>query len=296
MMTEYDNFVAAQRQIDADSNDIVRLRVPEDPMVEAAVQPKGAMVLRCTLASEQGGYETVLSTASPVEDHTISKLEATHPMAPVDSPHSGRPDSQHSPLRWLPYEAAYKHTPVGSMVTLKPMGPPGPFNIVRTVRLARTSITLATALTNLMEHPVTTSIGERAYFAMPAVPWSPDSLLVNGKRLGDPLIGGYNALAALLRGQAIYWKNFNGQAAVQFPDGKRVGIEASLTREGGRIGPKELTPDMLVWHRPNTDTVCFEPIGGCVSGKIRENPIHDNHALSLQPKQSVRLTTTITLL
>lgn len=291
MMTEFAEFVTRQQEIGATVDDIVHLQVPEDPAVVADVRLKGAMVLGCTLANERGDHEAVLSTASSVRDYTAPKLGATHPMAPV-GPYDG-PGGQHGPLRWLPYITAYQQASDESKVTLMPTGPRGPFDIVRTVWLARTSIGVATSLENRTGDSAKTSIGEHAYFAMPVTPSSPDTLLINGVPLDDPLIGGKNAFTSLMGGQAIYWRNFGGQAKVQFPDGKRVDIEATLVRDGS--GPRDLIPDMLIWHRPGTDTVCFEPIGGCVPGETREQPIEDNRALSLRPGQAVELATTVTL-
>lgn len=286
----FSEYVEEWRQTDADLSGIVRLRTPESTVATADVRLKGAMVLHCVLESDQSGPATVLtSTANTFEQYSVSKLGATHPMSPVGS-YEG-PGGQHGPLRWMQYE----ETEPGSLsvVSLVAKHPDWPIRATRIVGLLNQStIGIATFITNRTLDVNNTSLGEHAYFAMPEPPQNAGELLVNGKSLDHPSIGGGGAFDAVMAGKAIFWQGFEHSADITFPNGMPVRIIADYDRSSGARS----NPGMLIWHRPETQTVCFEPVIGCRPGETPQDPPSSNQALRIGPGQGALLRTAIKLL
>jgi hypothetical protein len=130
-----------------------------------------------------------------------------------------------------------------------------------------------------------TSLGEHAYFAMPQEPQSPKDLTINGLTLDNEKIGGGGAFEKVMEGVAVHWAGFNNQAIIGFPDGREVRIST---------GRNTHDIDMVIWHRPGTETVCFEPVLGCRFND--EGKLVDNRGFWLPAGKSIQLETGLELL
>jgi hypothetical protein len=288
----FEEHVESQRLAEADLMDIVRLRAPGSEVTTTDVRLKGAMLLHSILENPSAGPAVVLtSTAQDFGGYAVPKLGATHPMSPV-GPYEG-PGGQHGPLRWLMYHEVPNSQGEWDPYALNLLASERGWPIIaqRTVRMESPSkLVLGTELKNMTQATVGTSIGEHAYFAMPVAPQSASDLRVNGLSLDHEQIGGGGAFEKVMGGKALLWPGFNGKTDITFPDGRVIRIGAR--QYGSR---KEQKVDMLIWHRPGTDTICFEPAVGLRPDESGKS-VGSNRGSVLLGSQSVRLETTIELL
>lgn len=291
-MTEsvaFEVYVGAQMENDADLADIVRLYAPDSEIATADVRPKGAMVLHCVLESDSAGPAVVLTnTADSYAGYSVSKLGATHPMGPV-GPYDG-PGGQHGPLRWLNYTNQVVSDGRHARTDLEAYKEGWPMRIQRSAQfISASTFMLSTRVANTSGIEFNYSLGEHVYFDMAVQPQSATELRVNGMTLDDKRVGGSGSFEAVMEGRALYWRGFDGQASITFPDDKEVRISA-----GQNVQDSSKDTDMLIWHRPKTNTICFEPVRGCVPSE--DGRIADNQRLRIAAGQSTRLLTVVELL
>jgi hypothetical protein len=105
---------------------------------------------------------------------------------------------------------------------------------------------------------------------------------------------GDGALADIMSGKARYWSGYDGSAMIHFPDGREI-VMASTYDLNGNPDTAAYTPGMLAWRRPNTRTICFEPIAGCLPGATPDQPMISNEMLSIVPVGALSMHTTINL-
>lgn len=241
------------------------------------IRQRGCFVADCILAEPISGDAT--SVLHSDWDLTTSKLTASHVMSPVGSTEGlgGR----HGFPRWADYkEFTQRDGPKGEKRTSfqakrSDLG----LGLIKTFELTESSLASSTTLLNSETEATHTSLGEHYYFTLKNEDSS--GLTVNGKSLNELL--GDGAEEKIMAGDAIFWPLFEGSVVINFPVGHSVKLSASAE------GADESKLGMLFWHKPGSESICFEPtLGYDEDGQ--------NNGLSIDPYQSITLNTKIELL
>lgn len=252
-------------------------RVEHESGSTLEIREQGCFVTELTLTYPQTREQVAVLYSEP--DHTVPKLVASHIMSPV-GPSEG-PGGQHGYARWVPYRVIDRsQTPQGDkQVAMEAFRGDHPIGITKDFTLYDDILTMATTIENHGDTDVQTSLGEHLYFNF--TEGSERDIRVNRRTLDELL--GEGAQASIMAGDAVHWADFEGAAVIHFPAGHAIGLEAGLASgDNSQLG-------MLIWHKPGTDSICFEPTVGIGS-------LTDNHELTLPAGGSVTLTTMIELL
>lgn len=241
-----------------------------------AVRSQGCFVTELTLTHPNYGAVDVLYS-SP--DLRVSKLTASHIMSPV-GPSEGI-GGQHGFARWAAYQGFPQNdSPDGEKrEAFQAKRSDNGIGVSKLFTLDADSLVTETTLYNPDESLAQTSLGEHLYFTLENEIF--DGLTVNGHNL-DELLGA-GSLETIKHGDPLFWKSFDGDATIHFPAGHDIEIHADVTNssEGAALG-------MLVWHKTDSSSICFEPTLGLVD-------IGDNEALEIPARSEVTLTTSLKL-
>jgi len=249
---------------------------------ELQLRTEGAYITRLLLTTS-GGRPVDVLYAGP---HTsVRKLDASHIMSPV-GPSDG-PGGQHGPARWLDYDAPphlQTQTRNGfagvQLQSKNPLvGPDAEVPFGKFFELGPHHLYTRTTVYNPTDE-LRTSIGEHFYFSLEDE--FTDGLTVNGQPLDNVL--GDGALERVMRGESQFWEGYNGDARIRFPAGHIV----SLSTEVDDVATTD-TMGMLIWHREDTPSICFEPTIGF-------HPERGNEGIELADWSSATLGTRIELL
>jgi galactose mutarotase-like enzyme len=145
-------------------------------------------------------------------------------------------------------------------------------------------------LQNTSEAPVGTSLGEHFYFALPGE--TTEGLSVDGFSL-DSLLQKPGAAKEILQGTPYLWDGFDGSVCIEFPGGTKIRLraEAAMGTPDGDVSANDLL-GMLIWHRKDTESICFEPVVGLHAAPNGA----DNEGLAIAANSGARLATVIELI
>lgn len=245
---------------------------------QLTVRLRGCFVSELELVDKTNNSRVDILYCSP--DLTVSKLTASHIMSPV-GPSEGL-GGQHGFARWASYEQSPQPDgPNGEKQTsFKAKRGDGGIGVTKLFNLGEDNLITETTLTNPEGADAHTSLGEHLYFNLKDEIF--DGLTVNGLTLDELL--GEGSLQTIKSGEAIFWPGFNGSATITFPAGYNVEIKASSTGTN-----TDEAAGMLVWHKPDSSSICFEPTIGLEA-------IGDNEHLVVPAHGEVTLTTSIKLI
>jgi galactose mutarotase-like enzyme len=221
---------------------------------------RGLFVTACRLGSLSLGRPVDVLYTDP--DLRASKLMASHIMSPV-GPNEGI-GKQHGFPRWADYHrfAQDDGSEGERQVSFQAKRPDDGLGISKSFELMPTMLVSETTVFNPGSQPAATSLGEHYYFALQDEQL--EGVTVNSLPL-DYLLGP-GAEGAILAGKPLFWQSFEGRARLDFPAGHTVQLEAeTLAAEQDADGHRyslDAQLGMLVWHRPGTESICFEPTAG----------------------------------
>ncbi len=239
---------------------------------------------------ERGCYITEGTLYSPTLKDTVAvlysdpnidipKLTASHIMSPVGP--SEAVGGQHGFPRWADYKEFHlEDGPNGEKrLSFQAKRSDSGLAVAKYFELSESSLSTVTSLHNPDAIATNTSLGEHLYFNLEDEQFA--GLLINGAGLDDLL--GANSENAVISGEPLYWNGFTGDATITLPNGNIIQLTADTIDEAKeQLG-------MLVWHRPGTGSICFEPTLGF-------DPEKGGSQLALNPYETVELSTKIELL
>lgn len=239
------------------------------------IRLRGCFITDCELIDPVSGREIDVLYCDPKKIY-IPKLPASHPMMPVSK--SKGPGGQHGFPRWADYHKFELSDNEGEKIVSfqAKRSDQGP-GLTKVFKLSESRLRTRTIATNYQAETVHTSLGEHLYFSLPDE--NTDGLLVNGKTLDELL--GENAECDVMSGGSKLYEAFDGTVEIYFPSGYKVKLAAQVSQPG-KLG-------LIVWHRPGSESICFEP----TFGFDKET---GNEGLAIKPWQEVELTTTIELI
>lgn len=242
------------------------------------VRNQGCFVTELKLTDPGSGEQVEILYSDP--DHTKSKLSASHIMSPV-GPSEGL-GGQHGFPRWANYHAfpltgaSGDEKQIAFQAKRSDMG----IGISKEFSLGGNTLYMETTLQNPEPGPVQTSLGEHLYFALPNE--NTEGLRLDGKTL-DELLGD-GSEATIMSGEAMFWPDFSGAVKIDFPAGHSIEMSTYAL-----AGEEQVPLGMLIWHRPGTPSICFEPTVGF-------DPNRGNEQLEIAPSGQATLSTSIELL
>lgn len=241
------------------------------------IRSRGCFVTDYSVIDKLSGETIKLLYSDP--DLTTSKLTASHVMSPV-GPSEGI-GGQHGFPRWADYQQyPQADGPDGDKrTTFQAKRSDLGLGVSKIFELGRDHLTTETTMVNSESTDALTSLGEHLYFTLDDE--VVDGLRVNGQSL-DQLLGP-GTEAAVMSGQAYFWPTPTNPVEIEFPSGHSLTLQAELSSK------QPTTLGMLIWHRPGSPSICFEPTAGF-------NSSQHNTELAIGPHQSITLTTRIELL
>ena len=243
------------------------------------IRHRGCFIVNCELTSASSGEKVSVLHADP--DSSIAKLTASHTMSPV-GPSEGI-GGQHGFPRWADYhEFAQNDGPNGEKrVAFQAMRSDDGLGLTKVFELTDgTTLSSDTIIYNSGAESTQTSLGEHYYFAL--ADENSNGLTVNGRTLDELL--GENAETDIMAGKPHFWPLFDGEVELNFPAGHSMRLSAEFT------GGTKSEIGMLVWHRPGSPSICFEPTVGF-------NAIaRQNDGIKLPPYTGATLSSKIELL
>lgn len=256
-----------------------------DPHVTELAAQQATLQIR-----ERGCYVTEGVLYSPALEERVSvmysdadiskpKLTASHPMSPV-GPYDGV-GGQHGFPRW----ADYKEFPLADSddgekhAAFQAKRSDSGLALAKTFKLSNSALTSDVVIHNPDATPEHTSLGEHLYFSLANENFS--GLTVNSLTLDELL--GEGSEETIKEGTPLFWQAFSGSVAIKFPAGHEIKLSTKV------VDAPEDTLGMLVWHRPGSESVCFEPTLGF-------DPENRGDGLTVEPYETVGLSTSIELL
>lgn len=242
---ELESVVAAHMAEAAVPTSVYELRNDE---ASISVRKRGCFIADSALLDPKTDSYINIFYCEP--DLAKSKLSASHIMSPVGP--SDTPGGQHGFARWVDYEAM----PTVNGLQLASDVPSDAPKMTKYFEIDRSALRMTSELYNATQQTMQTSLGEHAYFRLKDA--ETGGLTVNGKTI-DELLGS-NALDEIMSGRAQLWGDFGGDATITFPEGHTMRIQSSydINTEVGEVS----NLGMLLWRRPGTDSICFEPTVG----------------------------------
>lgn len=264
----------------------------QSSQARAAVRERGGYITECKLVRPDTEQLVQIMYCGP--DHTKAKMNGSHPMSPA-GPSEGL-GGQHGPARWADFGVANEGP---SSVQLRTEPIQGR-EYGRELYLQESKLEVRSSVHNTTDQEYHTSLGEHFYFAL-----DNESQLgeLRVKELADEK---YTRITDLpdapsaeefAAGTPFLWQGFSGQVEIDFPDGKRLTLDSRVAKmaDGDRQPTLQVdwnTFAMLLWHRKDTNSFCFEPVIGVSKGEEGELP---NDGLVVPAHSNVELRTTIEL-
>lgn len=219
------------------------------------------------------------------------KIDATHTMLPAGMAEVG---PQHGASRYLKYETDYS---VNSEAQLSARDGLRELGHTKTFKVLPDGLRVIDDVIKLGEDSIGLSLGEHYYFKVdeqriPEIEMLDSSgqatEITVRKKDGSTQTGTIRDLwPELSEGNSFFYEEYSGSQLLRLPTGEILKIEAYAESPEGTVPVQ-----MLIWHRPNTDTVCFEPLVGRTldsEGKL------ENNAVVLQSHQSMKLISQVTI-
>jgi hypothetical protein len=221
------------------------------------------------------------------------KIDATHTMLSVGKTGFG---PEHGVSPYLDYDiesSSQEKVVLSSLDRLRNLGH------LKTFELIPDGLKITDDVINLSADTQRLSLGEHLYFdckenCIPEITFHHDgdedsSILKALSDRGEVIAGTMTDFWPLLKsGVESLQAEFAGLLQLQIPDGRHIEIMAMAESDG-----KPKMVDLQIWHRNDTDTICFEPIIGSTKpagSKTRRSQIEVN------PGESFSLTTSLKLL
>lgn len=242
------------------------------------VRERGCYVAEAALYSPS--LHEVVDVLYSDPDLSTPKLTASHIMTPV-GPYEGI-GGRHGFPRWADYKVfTLEDGPDGEKgVAYQAKRLDTGLALAKLFELSDSSLSTITSLHNPGDKPENTSLGEHLYFSL-------EGGQISGLRVDDGLeiddLLGEGAEASIKKGEPIYWDNFAGNITVVMPAGHTIKLAVDVNG-----APREQL-GMLVWHRPGSSSICFEPTLGF-------DPETAGTGLTIEPYETVELLTKIELL
>jgi galactose mutarotase-like enzyme len=241
------------------------------------VRRRGCFITDCELTGRFSNERVSVLHSDP--NLNVPKLTASHVMSPV-GPSEGM-GGQHGFPRWADYhEFLLEDGPKGERrVALQAKRSDNGLALAKTFELAKSALSSQVTIYNSEPYSTWTSIGEHYYFALEEEQLG--ELRVKGITLDDLL--GDGAEKDIMEGKSRFLESLPKEFIIDFPDGHNVILSAEFT------GDTDLEPGMLVWHKPGSPSICFEPtVGFSANGQ--------NNGVELAAHSSATLATKIELL
>jgi galactose mutarotase-like enzyme len=239
------------------------------------IRNRGCFVTDFSIVGNNGKRTTILYADTELDK---AKLNGSHSMSPVGQ--SDGIGGQHGFARWVDYDQTPQ--PDGDdgekLALFEARSREFGVGLSKVFDIRDDSLTTRTTLLNRETTPLHTSLGEHLYFALENE--SAEGLLLNGQTLDEVL--GDGALEDIMAGNPHFWDRYRGNnAEITFPAGHIVdlGAAAMTAQTDPHLG-------MLIWHRPGTPSICFEPTIGLTEIGI-------NAELAIEPLEEVSLITFI---
>ncbi len=250
----FDAEIIAHQQAETVSEAQVELRVGNSRL---ALRKRGSFITDCTLRDPETGAARAILYCE--ENRLKPKLTASHPMSPVGAYKDI--GGQHGFPRWAEYhEFRLPDGPHGERRTsLQAMRSDRGLSIARAFELTPSALTIISSIRNSSQESASTSLGEHLYFVLPNEETA--GLQVNGGSIDD-LLTTPGAIDQIMQGESYFWPGFAGESLVTFPDGRRVELSAAAILEGREDESLHDQLGLLFWHRPGTESICFEPTWG----------------------------------
>lgn len=241
------------------------------------VRLRGCFITSCELESQQLGRNIEVLYSDP--RLSVPKLTASHVMTPV-GPSEGI-GGQHGFPRWADYHEFSRTDGPNreKRVAFQAKRSDDGLALSKGFELTPSSLLSHTTIQNSNSDPEYTSIGEHFYFSLAGE--QSEGLKVDGKTL-DELLGD-GAEQNIMAGEPLFWQSFDGTTVIDFPAGYSIKLAAEVSAE------TNVELGMLVWHRPGSQSIYFEPTAGFgTEGR--------NRGIALGPYGSATLSTSIELL
>jgi len=238
------------------------------------VRLRGCFITSCELTDPKSERKVDVLHCEPNTD--VAKLTASHVMMPVSK--SEGVGGQHGYPRWADYHEFELLDSIegGKRVSFQAMRSDFGPGLAKVFELSESRLVTHTIAMNYEDDFIHTSLGEHLYFSLDGE--KVDGLLVDGKTLDESI--GENAERDIMSGKSMLFKAFNGEIEIDFPSGHRVKLTAEAAQSENL--------KMIVWHRPGSESICFEP----TLGFDKET---GNEGLPIGPGEMAELTTTIEL-
>jgi len=240
------------------------------------IRERGGFIVNCDLTSmSTSERHRILYSSS---ETSSAKLIASHIMSPVGP--SEEIGGQHGFPRWADYhifQLEKNEQADKNRVAIQAKRSDTGLAVAKIFELSDSALLTNTTLFNSEPSVSRTSLGEHLYFSLPNEDF--DGLRLDGKSL-DELLGDETE-KSIKAGNSRFWNSFSGKTTITFPNGYTVKLSASSNNIGAPLG-------MLVWHKPGSPSICFEPtLGFDNSG--------ENKGLEIASYDSVTLSTRIEL-
>ncbi len=215
-----------------------------------SVRHRGCFITDCELTSPLSGDKIDVLYSDP--DTSVPKLTASHVMSPIGS--NEGIGGQHGFARWTDYHKfALEDGPNGEKrVAFQAKRSDNGMSLAKAFELTDSTLVSHTTIYNSEPDPTQTCIGEHYYFTLQDE--QSKGLKVNGKSL-DELLGD-GSEKNVMDGVPIFWESFDGEAIMDFPAGHSIKLSSEFA------GSAYPGLGMLIWHRPGSPSICFEPTVG----------------------------------
>ena len=241
------------------------------------VRQRGCFITDCELTNPLSGERIDILYSDP--NHNTAKLSASHVMSPIGS--SKGIGGQHGFPRWADYHEFTRSDGKNGekYVSFQAKRSDLGMGLVKVFEMGESYITSETTVSNYETESIETSLGEHLYFKLENE--ETDGLLVNGQTIDELL--GEGSLKKIMSGVPLFWSLFDRQVVIDFPAGHSINLGVTVT------GARQEIVGMLIWHRPETESICFEPTVGF-------DPEMGKGGLQIKQHETATLSTIIELL
>lgn len=271
----------------------VELTSGDDAMV---VRQIGATILGLRL----NGID-VLTTGTdltPDEPDERIKIDATHTMLPAGPNDQGPIQGpQHGPSRYLEYGV---DQPDEASAFFRAHVPMWDLDHSTAFRVGGGTAEIVDTAANVTDAETGLSIGKHLYLKvaeedLPNIRFvetdGSDTRLAGHKqsgKAGEPFEGDFTDIVDhISQGKTVFHERFTGSQLIEITGIGRLRLSANALGPDGQAVPVML----WLWHRPGSDTVCFEPVAGF---RVDESGFY-NTEIPVSPGGSIQLKTKLEL-